>query len=674
MSEKRVECAPLRRFAALVAVVLGTSVMPVGAQSWLPVEGRVVAADGSPVAAIPGLAFGGSGAFDLPVIDEAGRAGFRGRLIGPGVTSFNERALFVGASAGELQIVARGGDAAPGLPGLALQSAAASGPGGSLRLSPDGDAFFGSFIAGPGVTAADDTALFASSGGSLALLVREGEAAPGTAGASFAASFSSPFPSATAFNRNGRAVFQSVLAGGDTTPLNDTAWFGGSQFGIQLVQREGDVTANGLTIGTLGSVCQLNDLDQFLYSAALQQVGGVTVADDETLWIHTPGLASVLVLREGSPAPGTAGASFGNATNTWIEGIGANAFNRYASFVFVSDLVGGDAIAGVNDRGVFIGSPAGITLVSRKGDPAPGGAASFGTASAGSLSINGNGDVLFQATITGGGATSADDTGVWTGPAGGLALVAREGSVAPGAGGALFGSFSGSQMHFNDRGQVLLTASLTGPGVTGPANNAALYAYDPVAGLSLVLRGSDAITLVPGLVKTVSTFATVQFGNGDGAALAFNHAGDFVLRATMTDATAAILTGHVGTLSADVHALSAGAGGTQVLRLRGGPARAGLTYFVGGTASGTSPGFSVGGFHAPLNVDEYFFIAIQFCNSPYLANTLGVLDQEGRATASINVPPGLPLAGLVLHHAFGAYDAMNVPSMISEPVRLEFVP
>jgi hypothetical protein len=663
-----------RVLAAAVGIFAWALSIRVAAQSFLPAEARIVAADGAMVLPIQGMVFGGASAFDLPVIDDFGNVAFRGRFVGPSVTSFNERAVFASNELGGLDLVVRSGDPAPGLPAITLQSATGVGMGGAIRTSPDGEVLFGSNLSGPGVVLTNDSAMFVGSLGNVELLVREGSPAPGTSGAMFASHFSSPLASTTALNRGGRVVFQSQLSGGDTTPLTDVAWFGGSPPGLELIARRGAVAQNGMTVGTFGPVGQLNDLDQFLYSVTLAQDAVVTVADDETLWIHTPGLGSVLVLREGDLAPGTAGAVFGNATNTWIAGMGANAFNRLGAFAFAGDLIAGDTVPGVNDRAVFVGAASGITPVVRKGSPAPGTNSVFGTASPGSLSINGAGDVLFQATISGGGATAADDTGIWTGAAGALTLVAREGAIAPYAGGASFGSLSGTQMHFNDRGQVLFTATLTGAGVTGPGNNTALFAYDPVAGVSMVLRGSDAITVGPGVVKAVGSFATVQFGNGDGAALGFNHAGDFALRANMTDGTGAIVAGHVGTLAADVTVLSAAIGGTQTLHLRGGPSRSGLYYFVAGSASGISPGFNFGGLFVPLNVDDYFFIAIQLHNSSFLSNTLGVLDSNGHATAAINLPPGLPAAGLLLHHAFGAYDTVGVPSMFSEPARLEIVP
>ena len=64
-------------------------------------------------------------------------------------------------------------------------------------------------------------------------------------------------------------------------------------------------------------------------------------------------------------------------------------------------------------------------------------------------------------TLVSGGVTSANDSGLWTGTAGNLTLVAREGDVAPGSGGQTFGAFS-ANVFLNAAGQVLFPNALSG--------------------------------------------------------------------------------------------------------------------------------------------------------------------------------------------------------------------
>ena len=561
------------RFCGLAALagVLALA-CPLGdCQSSLPVEGRVVAADGLPLSALQATTFGASPAFDLPVIDERGQIAFRARINGGAVTPLDDRVIVKGTIFWDLQVLARGGDAAPGMPGVALTTGTAPGLGGTIRLSPNGDVFFGSFLGGNGVTSANDTALFWGGAGGLVSLAREGDPAPGTGGAALASSFNNPLASSVALNRWGRAAFQSATSGGDTTVANDLGWFAGTPQAIELVQRKGGVALGGAaTIGALGALCQINDGGQLLHGATLTHGPAVTVADDETLWIHTPGAGDLLVLREGDAVPGTNGAVLGNPTGFWTIGVGNIAFTRSGQFVVVARSSAATSspestIArcwsarrpGPRSRAVREARRPERTDLRDREQREP-------------LHQRGRADPLPVYDLGRHGHERRRHRHL-DGGAGALAQIAREGSVAPETGGALFGSLSGTQMSFNDRGQILFTTQLVGAGVTGPGNNTALYSYDPTVGLDLVLRGADAVTVAPGTVKTVSTFAMVPHNGGDGAALGFNHAGDFVLRATMTDGTGAILAGHAGTLAAEPRALSASQGGMQFLRLRGSP-------------------------------------------------------------------------------------------------------
>src|SRR5262249_44428910 len=149
---------------------------------------------------------------------------------GGDITLRNNNALFVGKTASDLSMMIRATDPAPGLPGLSLgNSAGTIGISGDFRLSPDGRTFWSSWLSGPGVVSTNDTAIFGGFPGSLALIAREGDPAPGTAGAVFYGDLNAPggngsgFNSTqfTAINRNGTLLFESNLTGGDTTPSNN---------------------------------------------------------------------------------------------------------------------------------------------------------------------------------------------------------------------------------------------------------------------------------------------------------------------------------------------------------------------------------------------------------------------------------------------------------------------
>ena len=106
-------------------------------------------------------------------------------------------------------------------------------------------------------------------------------------------------------------------------------------------------------------------------------------------------------------------------------------------------------------------------------------------------------------------------------------------------------------------------------------------------------------------------------------------------------------------LAQDIAEISVASGGSQALKLHE-PASAGQTYWVLGTLSGTSPGFPIGPLLLPLNFDAYTTYTLTHPNSPILMNSLGVLDGNGDATCTFDIPAGLAVGPLPLtaNHAF----------------------
>ena len=130
-------------------------------------------------------------------------------------------------------------------------------------------------------------------------------------------------------------------------------------------------------------------------------------------------------------------------------------------------------------------------------------------------------------------------------------------------------------------------------------------------------------------------------------------------------------------LTVDGGTLSLSAGGAQGLRLDAGPALAGATYLVLGSASGTSPGQPVDGVVLPLNADTYTASLFQAAGAPPFAGFLGTLDAAGRATVRIELAPGAVAASglpLLLHHAFAAFGGFGQVVFASNPVPLVLTP
>ena len=131
-------------------------------------------------------------------------------------------------------------------------------------------------------------------------------------------------------------------------------------------------------------------------------------------------------------------------------------------------------------------------------------------------------------------------------------------------------------------------------------------------------------------------------------------------------------------LTLDACSASLAAGDVRTLALDAGPAFAGQTHLVLGSATGTSPGTPVDGVVLPLIPDAYSTLTLTNANLPPFGNTLGLLDGSGQATATLTIPPGTSptLAGLTLFHAYLALDpsAGFSASVASNPVPLELVP
>ncbi|MDF1798498.1 MAG: VCBS repeat-containing protein [Planctomycetota bacterium] len=117
-------------------------------------------------------------------------------------------------------------------------------------------------------------------------------------------------------------------------------------------------------------------------------------------------------------------------------------------------------------------------------------------------------------------------------------------------------------------------------------------------------------------------------------------------------------------LTAASHSVPAGGAATIAFALELGPQQAGALYFLLAGASGTAPGLALPGGPGslPLNIDAVSVFALGAAGGPLLPGFVGVLDQAGRASASLVAPSGL-FAGLagaridfaaVLGASFGA--------------------
>lgn len=519
--------------------------------------------------------------------------------------------------------VAVGGQTAPSTGGAQFATSATSFSTPSVNALGQ-VAFAGALLQAGPVTASNDQGVWAGSSSMLAVASREGDAAPGAGGALFGTQV------LVGFGDGGHVALRSSLTGtgvivsGGTA--NSVALWSGTPGSLGMLARE-NFAAPGLgsavfAVGAFTSAgLAINPAGQSAFFANLRTaVGGVTAANDRTLWVGTPG-SLTLAAREGSAAPGTIGANFNVLPSTV-------ALNGSGQIAFTGSLTGGDSVTGVNSAGLWVGPAGGLALAARMGDVAPG---TGGSAFASPLepTLNADGRVMFRAGLTGAGIDPTNDQGLWSGVPGSLALVARKGEPAPGVPGGVFtnvglgtrlysgsdrvvfngsandggasdlfglwhgepgsitkiavtgdsvpgitgaqfdGNFTG--ISANSVGQVAFTAVMNGAGVDS-TNDLGLFVANALGDLDLVLRKGDIFDANPALPGTdLRTISDIRLTGGaalvDGRLSAFNDDGVLAVLLNFTDGTAAVATAMIA-VPAPGSVLVLGLSGGLALRRR----------------------------------------------------------------------------------------------------------
>ncbi|MCC7013315.1 MAG: hypothetical protein IT454_12190 [Planctomycetes bacterium] len=331
----------------------------------------LLAREGSPAAGTAGAVYssGLNGLSHQPTgLNRNGRVLFQSSLSGGDVVASpsNNAAWYTGSTAG-LEIVQRKGD-------VVLGGAIISALGFVSQMNDSGQVLHDETLSttlgtSPATAANDKTLWIYTPGVGNTLLVREGDAAPGTIGATFNVSSNSWFVNvgANCFNSSGEALMVASMMGGDVVgTTNDTAIFKLAASGNTMVIRKGD-PAPGLTNGETIALFHTtyNALNNAGVVAFKGTVAGplVTTSNDEVVYAGTPGNLQ-LVAREGDAAVGTVG-----ATVAAFLAQGSFHVNEIGQVSFQADLTGGDTVVGVNDGALFAWDPStGIHLVAREGD------------------------------------------------------------------------------------------------------------------------------------------------------------------------------------------------------------------------------------------------------------------------------------------------------------------
>lgn len=471
-----------------------------------------------------------------PVINNAGQVAFSARMMldsqpadpnlanpipanlivaGQIVAGQNDRGIWSEGS-GALRLIAREGMTAPGT---------ASHFGNALREPVLNDlghiAFQGNLVG-----ATFDNSIWIGRGNLLVPIARTGDDPPPlTDDNDKFLSFDDPL-----LNNAGHTAFRAVIEGDGVVPVagvNDRGIWSKTAADLRLIPRAGEVApgtavvAGANVLFTEFSPPVLNDAGEIAFRAVLTG-DDVNANNMHGIWAERAGIGLRLVAREGAIAPGT---------NQPFAQIGLPAFNVRGRTAFNARLLGGGSgiwkeglgglqlIARTGDVAFHDGALGNGDVVSFAGFSQP-------------LLTNLN-RVAFAASLAGPSVTTGDnDRAIFVERRAGLDMVARTGDRAPGAGDDVtFAACDATHRDafspvVNERGQAAFLSCLAGPGITD-ANDLGLFAVTPERELVKIAQTGDRFEVESGVAQTISDIRlTTGSGGADGRGRAFNLRGE----------------------------------------------------------------------------------------------------------------------------------------------------
>lgn len=334
-----------------------------------------------------------------PTFNNNGQSAFRSTLSGAGVTTANDEGVW-SQKQGQLGLIARAGNAAPGMPaGVNFASFTAGLP----SINDAGNVSFRALLTGAGVVTTNDSGLWVERGGALALVAREGNQAPGVeAGVNYGV-FTEPV-----LNSAGQTAFVATLVGGVNS--KNIALFAETANAPAVVVRKGDAAPNVLAGSAFANFASplFNASNDFAFQATISGPN-VTTLNNDGIWIKQDGVLK-LIAMEANPAPGVAA---GMNFNSFSE----LAINANGQIAFLGTLTGAGVTA-ANDTGIWATTVSGeLRLIAREGSPLASGQTGdvSGLYFAGGSNnedgqrsgFNDRGELAFLATIVGGGSRIA---------------------------------------------------------------------------------------------------------------------------------------------------------------------------------------------------------------------------------------------------------------------------
>ncbi|MBY0307514.1 MAG: hypothetical protein K2Q09_02115, partial [Phycisphaerales bacterium] len=281
-------------------------------------------------------------------------------------------------------------------------------------LSSDGYLLFPGTLGGLGVTTANDKALWrVSPGGTVTLIVREGDPAPGMpAGATFVNFIDAQDSVIEAgMTAGGNAFIYATATGGGTTASNDNALWYGQPGALTMLVREGDpapTLASPIILSTL-TLPSHNGSGTYTFVSALSGTG---TGSNNNLAVYraTPAGSFTIVARKGSPAPGYPGSNL----NT-IVAANRPIINDANQVLVQGTLTGGGATTNDDNFLALINADGTSLPVAREGQQyadLPAGVVMNG--SFGLMTLASNGTVVFSAVLRGTGVVATNNDSLWS--------------------------------------------------------------------------------------------------------------------------------------------------------------------------------------------------------------------------------------------------------------------
>jgi hypothetical protein len=403
---------------------------------------------------VPGMTLGeiwrtDQGPFDNPKVDNAGGVLFGGvldTLANPGgtVTTANRRCMFYGVP-GNVQLLARDGQNGTGpntftnlnLPNPNNWNHNSSATGGTGLVSnptiaPNGTIFVGSSLWGAGATTTTNTAFWtgtydlATNTRNLAIVAQRGNVptggiAPGTAGALWNTNMNLS-TSQYGVNNAGQVVFQSILTGGDVvgTTNNDGLWIG-SPGSITLLFRKGQSAPANVGDATL----LMDAAPTFgLFANGRGDAGWVSkyrlntgTANPATQNVNQNAIFGVIngelteLLRQNTQIPGLPDGMLSATGNGAPFSFVAGGFTNPGTIFAHCKLAGAGVTTGFDDASILKRDPASgdWSFVVRQNDQTGIPDVQFGIFNTTNSRANNRGSVLMAASLQGAGTTSLDN-------------------------------------------------------------------------------------------------------------------------------------------------------------------------------------------------------------------------------------------------------------------------